>query len=80
MKEIYIRIKNEPPKQKINQKPKAILRFMRILGGTVALSPVRSCTIIKAIASNPVITKSAIILPVQDQLKRAMMEISVADG
>ena len=80
MKRNYVRTKNEPPKQKINQKPKAMLRFLNILGGTVALSPFCNCTITKAIASNPVIIKSVMILPVQGQLKRAMIEKGLAYG
>ena len=80
IKENYLRTKNEPPKQKINQKPKAMLRFLKILGGTVALSPFRNCTITKAIASNPAIARSAMILPVPGQLKRAMVEKGLAGG
>lgn len=65
--ELYVRIKNDAPKQKTNQAPKAMLRFLRILGGTVALSPFHTCTPAKAIPSTPATTKSATILPVQNQ-------------
>ena len=64
MNETYLRIKKEPPKQKMNQLPNAMLRFLRIRGGTVASSPFQNCTPVKAVASNPKITKSAMILAV----------------
>lgn len=68
IKEIYVRTKKEPPKQKMNQQPKPILRFLRIRGGTVASSPFQNCTPANAIASTPEITKRATILPVQVSL------------
>ena len=71
--ELYVRIKKEPPKQKMNQEPKAMLRFLRILGGTVALSPFHNCTPAKATPSTPETTKSAMILPIRGQPNRTML-------
>ena len=67
---LYVRRKKEPPKQKMNQEPKAMLRCLRIRGGTVALSPFHNCTAAKAIPSSPKTTKSAMILPMCGQLKQ----------
>lgn len=65
--EFYTQTKNEPPRQNMNQEPKAMLRFLRILGGTVALSPFNNCMAVKAIASTPKTTKRAMILPIRGQ-------------
>ena len=54
----------------MNQQPKAMLLFLRIRGGTVALSPFQSCTPAKAMASTPKITKSATTLPIRGQSNR----------
>ena len=42
-----------------------MISLLRIRGGTVALSPFQICTLAKAVASNPKITKSATIRPVR---------------
>lgn len=64
---LYVRMKNEAPKQNMNHAPKTMLRFLRIRGGTVALSPCHNCTPAKATPSIPATTKSAMIFPVRNQ-------------
>ena len=66
---LYVRMKNEAPKQNMNHEPKTMLRFLRIRGGIVALSPCHTCTPAKAVPSIPARTKSAMILPIRDQRK-----------
>ena len=80
VKRIYVRTKKEPPKQKMNQEPKAMLRFLRIRGGIVALSPFQNCTPAKAIASTPKITKSVTILPIRGQSTRTMIVKRLENG
>lgn len=58
-----MRMKNEPPKQKVNQVAEAMVRWDMILGGTVASSFFQNWIAINAMIRIPKTTKRAMIRP-----------------